>query len=106
MIRVGHHGDEHVEEDDEADGGVSAEHRHAQEFRVVMILFQAEVVQVDQAVNRPKQRLMGKGREGRERGRVKDRREGDKGGMRERSAKILKFDVWVSITERFLCSTA
>ena len=62
LIGVGHHSDEHVEEDDEADGGVSAEHRHAQEFRVVMILFQAEVVQVDQAVNRPKQRLMSDGK--------------------------------------------
>ena len=57
MIRVGHHGDEHVEEDDEADGGVSPEHGHAQEFRVIMVLFQAEMVQVDQAVNGPKQRL-------------------------------------------------
>ena len=62
MIGIGHHGYEHIEEDDEADRRVSPEHSHAQKLGVVMILLEAEVIQVDQTVNRPKQRL-GEGKE-------------------------------------------
>ena len=57
MIGIGHHGYEHIEKDDEADCRVSPEHSHAQKLGVVMILLKAEVIQVDQTVNRPKQRL-------------------------------------------------
>ena len=57
MIRVGHHGYEHIEEDDKADRRVSSEHSHAQKLGVVMVLLEAKMIQVDQAVNGPKQRL-------------------------------------------------
>ena len=52
-----HHGDEEVEEDDDVDEGVAAEHEEAEEARELLDARQLEVLQVDQTEHRPEQRL-------------------------------------------------
>ena len=52
-----HHGDEEVEEDDDVDEGVAAEHEEAEEAGELLDARQLEVLQVDQPEHRPEQRL-------------------------------------------------
>ena len=52
-----HHSDEEVEEDDDVDEGVAAEHEEAEEARELLDAGQLEVLQVDQPEHRPEQRL-------------------------------------------------
>lgn len=54
-----HHGDEQVEQHDDVDDGVRAEHEHAPEAREDLDAVQLERVQVHQPEGRPEQRLHG-----------------------------------------------
>ena len=57
LVRVVHHGDEQVEEDDDVDEGVAAEHEEAEEPRELLDAGQLEVLEVDEAEHSPEQRL-------------------------------------------------
>ena len=52
-----HHGDQQVEQDDDVDDGEGAEHEEAGEPGELFDAGQLEVVQVDQAENRPEKSL-------------------------------------------------
>ena len=52
-----HHGDEEVEQHDDVDHGERAEHEQPREPRELLDPRQLEVVQVDQAEDRPEERL-------------------------------------------------
>lgn len=57
MVWVIHHGYEQVEQHDDVDDGVGAEHQHAPEAREDLDAVQLERVQVHQPERRPEQRL-------------------------------------------------
>ena len=51
LVAVAEHGDEHVQQHDDHDGAVGAEHELADELGEVVLLLQLEVRDVDQAVD-------------------------------------------------------
>ena len=57
LVRVVHHGNEQVEQDDDVDERVAAEHEEAEEARELLDAGQLEVLEVDQAEHGPEQRL-------------------------------------------------
>lgn len=57
LIGMIHHSDQQVEENDDVDDSIRAEHQHAPEPREDLDAVQLERVQVDQTERRPEQRL-------------------------------------------------
>lgn len=57
LVRVAHHGDQHVQQHDDVDDTVRAEHQHRPEAREALDALQLEGHQVDEAERRPEQRL-------------------------------------------------
>ena len=57
MIGAAHHGDEHVEEDDDHDARIDAEHQQADEHGEGVFLVDLKGLQVDQAESAPEERL-------------------------------------------------
>lgn len=57
MVRVGHHGDEHVEQHDDVDHGVRAEGEQRPEPREALDAGQLEGRQVYEPERRPEERL-------------------------------------------------
>lgn len=54
-----HHGDQEIQEDDNVDDRVSAEHQHAPESGEHFDAVQLEALEIHQAEDRPKERLRG-----------------------------------------------
>ena len=57
LVRVVHHGDEQVQQDDHIDHTIAAEHQQAPEAGVALDAGQFEVLQIDQAERSPEERL-------------------------------------------------
>lgn len=56
-VRVGHHGNQHVQQDDNVDHAVRAEHEQAPEAREALDAGQVERLQVDEAERSPEKGL-------------------------------------------------
>jgi len=52
-----HHGDQEIQEDDDVNNWISAEHQHAPESGEYLDAVQFKAVEIHQAENRPKERL-------------------------------------------------
>ena len=52
-----HHGDEKIEQNDDVDDGVGAEHEEAPEAREALDAHQFKVVQIDETESGPEERL-------------------------------------------------
>ena len=57
LIGATHHGDEHVEKDDDHDARIDAEHQQADEHGECVFLVDLKGLQIDQAKGAPEERL-------------------------------------------------